>query len=319
MSKVLCVQAYDQLSSLVNKTAETVEVKLLQADSKEVQEQGYKPFVTYTTFYSVDEDAGVVHLVQLRHNDKQEGETLTPGRPAIGFRGDVLEQDVDSDKVDVGEDDVKSFTLTLAQVIQSGLNATERSIQELLGVDLKALLDADDLTKLPSAFMDASFNEERHAYELGFSVLVKLTGQQLAYLMHSVTEHQSPFKLVDVMSLKMDMIVEEMDLSATLGKICEELVEQHGMEEWSAKVLNYTTRIAIYEVLREVTYQDMLGVATNKKIAAAAAQQQAEEKIKADANLVASLVPEGQIPDEAQAASVEVQTAQPDHVADAQG
>ena len=81
-------------------------------------------------------------------------------------------------------------------------------------------------------------------------MLVKLTGQQLAYLMHSVTEHQSPFKLVDVMSLKMDMIVEEMDLSTTLGKICEELVEKHGMEEWSAKVLNYTTRIAIYEVLR---------------------------------------------------------------------
>ena len=273
MSKVLCIQAFDQLSSLVNKTAETVEAKLLEITSKEVQEQGFKPLVSYVTFYNLNEETGALNIFQVQHHNKQEGEETTPGGTSIGFRGDIHEEaDIVCEQTSIDEDGVKAFDLTLAGVIQTGLNATERSIKTVLGVDLKEALGVADLGGLPSAFMDATFNDDRHAYELGFSVLVKLDAEQFEKIRQEVSAREIPFKAFDAMTLKMDMVVEEMDLTVTLNRICQDLQEKHGMEEWSCKVLSYVTRIAIFEALRTVTYADMIQIVKFKKAAEQAAE-----------------------------------------------
>ena len=290
MSKVLCIQAFDQLSSLVNKTAETVEAKMLDITSKEVQEQGYKPLISYVTFYNVDAERGALNIFQVQHHNKQEGEETTPGGTSIGFRGDISEEsDIVCDQTSVDEEGTKSFDLTLAGTIQTGLNAVERSIKTVLGVDLKQVLGVVDLGGLPSAFMDATFNDERHAYELGFSVLVKLDAEQFEKIRQEVAAREIPFKAFDAMSVKLDLIVEEMDLTVTLGRICQDLQEKHGMEEWSCKVLSYATRIAIYEALRTVTYADMVQIVKFKKAAEEAAELTSENAEQASVAEVESV------------------------------
>lgn len=266
MKKALCVKNFDEISTLVSGNSEHVETHMVDRDICENPENGYLQLIPYVTFYSVNIEEGKLAILQYKRPDTTEGEERLAGKTSIGFGGHVdSDEDIVSEETITNEDGSTSYKMTLQNLIDTLGNAAKREVQEELEIDLTDYFDLAN-TKQESAFFSGNPAEEVNQVHLGFSTQVKITEEEYNKLKESYKFREEEIEQIDTLGIRLNNIIESMDISRVINHITQDLMEKHSLEDWSGKIFNYIAIKEINNILTEVTYEDLVDIIKAKKI-----------------------------------------------------
>lgn len=283
MKQALCVPSFDQLTQLIKKEIPTVEATLVDREVCEQEDSGLQQLIPYVTFYAVDADAGKLKFIQYQRPDQGEGEERLAGKTSVGFGGHIdQESEIVSAETIVKEDGTKAYPMTLSDLSQTAFNCALREIKEELNLDL-----TDDLglrlEDAETAFFIGDQSEEVNRVHTGFSMQFELSNEVFEKLRTTCVFSPDEIQKLDILGLRLDAIVEDMDITMTMRSILDNLTGNHGLEDWSAKIVNYVTRKVINQILSPVSYFDMVSVAKVRANALIAEQTRKAEAEAAQA------------------------------------
>ena len=282
MKRALCINSFDEISALVRGEAETIDSCFVAREICEDPNNKFLQVIPYVTFYTPNHAEGKIVFAQYKRA-AQGSEDRLLSKTSIGFGGHIDQlSDIKATSVHTAEDTTEHFVMSKQDLVDTCVTAAKRELLEELGVDVLGILGVD-LDFNESAFFMGDTRDPVNQVHLGLSFPVKLTAEQFAKLMEVVQINKDEIELMDKMTANIRHIVEEMDVSATNGKIMNQLVQQHGMEDWSVRVFDFIVRKEIFVILKDVNYDDLYRLAVAKQQAReaeaaqlAAQQQQAE-------------------------------------------
>lgn len=282
MKRALCINSFDEISALVRGEAETIDSCFVAREICEDPNNKFLQVIPYVTFYTPNHAEGKIVFAQYKRA-AQGSEDRLLSKTSIGFGGHIDQlSDIKATSAHTAEDTTEHFVMSKQDLVDTCVTAAKRELLEELGVDVLGILGVD-LDFNESAFFMGDTRDPVNQVHLGLSFPVKLTAEQFAKLMEVVQINKDEIELMDKMTANIRHIVEEMDVSATNGKIMNQLVQQHGMEDWSVRVFDFIVRKEIFVILKDVNYDDLYRLAVAKQQAReaeaaqlAAQQQQAE-------------------------------------------
>ena len=295
MKRALCVNSFEEISALVRGEAETIDSCFVAREICEDPNNKFLQVIPYVTFYTPNHAEGKIVFAQYKRA-AQGSEDRLLSKTSIGFGGHIDQlSDIKATSAHTAEDTTEHFVMSKQDLVDTCVTAAKRELLEELGVDVLGILGVD-LDFNESAFFMGDTRDPVNQVHLGLSFPVKLTAEQFAKLMEVVQINKDEIELMDKMTANIRHIVEEMDVSATNGKIMNQLVQQHGMEDWSVRVFDFIVRKEIFVILKDVNYDDLYRLAVAKQQAreAEAAQLAAQQQ---QAETVAPSVQEGEAVD----------------------
>lgn len=304
MKRALCINSFEEISALIRGEAETIDSCFVAREICEDPNNKFLQVIPYVTFYTPNHAEGKIVFVQYKRA-AQGSEDRLLSKTSIGFGGHIDQlTDITSTSAHTAEDTTEHFVMTKDDLVATCITAAKRELLEELGVDVLGTLGVE-LDFNESAFFMGDTRDPVNQVHLGLSFPVKLTEAQFVNLLAIVQINQAEIEVIDKMSANIRHIVEEMDVSATNGKIMQQLVQQHGMEDWSVRVFDFIVRKEIFVVLKDINYDDLYRLAVGKQQARDAEEAQ---RIASDAEAIhQALVPaETAAPAVVEAEAVEV-------------
>lgn len=277
MKRALCINSMEEIGALIRGEAETIDSCLVARDICEDPNNKFLQVVPYVVFYTPKHAEGKLLFAQYKRAAKG-GEDRLLSKISIGFGGHIDDADeIKCQSKNTAEDTTDHFVMTKQDLIDTCLTAAKRELVEELGCDILAAVGAD-LNFEEAAFFTGDQRDPVNQVHLGLGLPVRLTEEQFAKFFENAVISLDEIEVLDKMTANIRHIVEEMDVSATNGKIMNQLVQQHGFEDWSVRMFDYIVRKEIFVILRDVNYDDLYRVAVAKQQAreAEAAQQAAE-------------------------------------------
>jgi len=274
MKIALCVDNYEQLTKLVSKEVDTIEAKMVDREICEKVENGLQQLIPYVVFYTMDMDNGKLKFIQYLRPSKGEGEERLQGNTSIGFGGHIdQESDMVATETIINEGALNSYRMSLADIMETGIKAGLREVQEELGIDL--INDIGNVVnRTEIAFFRSDSPEDVHRVHAGIAIPVKLTEEQFMKLKETAKFRVEEIEKLDVLGINIDIIIEQMDITPVLNQVINELVGKYNLEVWSTMMFNYIARKELHEMLKEINYRDIVALVYGKQAAALASQQQ---------------------------------------------
>lgn len=282
--KALCVKSYSELQGLVAGQVTTVEAKFVEREVADLVENGLQQLVPYVVFYNMDVSAGKLKFIQyLRPGQTVEGtDERISGNTSIGFGHPIAESAViTATETATGENGETSYTVSLQDIITTGIDAGLQTVLAQTGVDVKAVLgDVLDLSQI--AFFTSDVPADEHKVRTGIAIPVHLTAEQFELLRTTMAPNAEVIEKLDMLGINVDRIVEEMDITPTINNVVNELVGKYNLEAWSTMMFNYIVRKELHAMMVNISYQDIVALVHAKRAALAqvaqetATQQQAE-------------------------------------------
>ena len=297
MKRALCVNSMEDIGALIRGEAETIDSCLVTRDICEDPNNKFLQIIPYVVFFTPRHAEGKLLFAHYKRAAKGTEERLQ-SKSSIGFGGhiDVLEE-IKCATSYVAEDTTTHFTMSKQDLIDTCLAAAKREVTEELGGDILAAIGTQ-LDFNEAAFFMGDQREPVNQVHVGLGLPVRLTNEQFDKFFTEAKITPEEIEALAPMTVNIRHVVEEMDVSATYAKIAQQLVQQHGFEDWSVRILDYIIRKEIFVILRNIGYDDLYRIAVAKDQAQQAeltAQQQMQESaetISADATAVAkALVP----------------------------
>lgn len=283
MKRALCINSFEEISALVRGEAETIDSCFVDREICEDPNNKFLQVIPYVTFYTANPAEGKLVFAQYKRA-AQGSEDRLLSKTSIGFGGHIDQlSDIKSTSAHTAEDTTEHFVMSKQDLVDTCITAAKRELLEELGVDVLGILGVE-LDFNESAFFMGDTRDPVNQVHLGLSFPVKLTAEQFAKFMEVVQINKEEIELVDKMTANIRHIVEEMDVSATNGKIMNQLVQQHGVEDWSVRVFDFIVRKEIFLILKDVNYDDLYKIAVAKQQAreAEVAQQAAQNQEQAE-------------------------------------
>lgn len=274
--KALTVKSYAELQQLVAGQVPTVEATLVDVAVANNVENGLQALNPYVVFYNMDVSAGKLKFIQFLRSAAPvaEGEERAPSPTAIGFGKNVeTESQIQSTETIIGEDGNKSFAMSLQNIMDTMVAVGLTDVFEMIGLDVKTVLgDVIDFSQL--AFFKSDVPMDELKVRVGIAIPVPLTAEQFELVRTSATLNPAFIEKLDTLGINIDRIVEEMDITPTIDNVIGELVGKYNLEAWSTMMFNYIVRKELHEMMKEISYQDIVALVNGKK---AALQQIAQE------------------------------------------
>ena len=297
MKRALCVNSMEDIGALIRGEAETIDSCLVTRDICEDPNNKFLQIIPYVVFYTQRHAEGKLLFAHYKRAAKGTEERLQ-SKSSIGFGGhiDVLEE-IKCVTSYVAEDTTTHFTMSRQDLIDTCLAAAKREVTEELGGDILAAIGTQ-LDFNEAAFFMGDQREPVNQVHVGLGLPVRLTNEQFDKFFAEAKITPEEIEALAPMTVNIRHVVEEMDVSATYAKIAQQLVQQHGFEDWSVRILDYIIRKEIFLILRNIGYDDLYRIAVAKdqaqqaELAAQQQMQESAETISADATAVAeALVP----------------------------
>ena len=297
MKRALCINSMEEISALIRGEAETIDSCLVDREICEDPNNKFLQIIPYVTFFTAMPAEGKLMFVQHKRAAKGNEDRLL-SKTSIGFGGHIdQEAEIKFQSTHTAEDTTIHYVMTKQDLVDTCLAAAKREVTEELGGDVLAAIGAD-LDFNESAFFTGDQRQPVNQVHLGLALPVKLSGEQFAKLLEIAKINPEEIEVIDKMTANIRHIVEEMDVSATNGKIMNQLVQQHNVEDWSVRVFDFIVRKEIFIILKDINYDDLYRLAVAKdqarqaELAAQQQMQQSSEVISADAAAVEqALVP----------------------------
>lgn len=264
MKRALCINSMEDISNLINGEAETIDSSLVSRDICEDPNNKFLQIIPYVTFYTSVPAEGKIKFIQYRRAATGGDERLL-SKTSIGFGGHIDQiSDIKASHVNEAEDGSVHYVMSKQDLIETMFTSGNRELVEELGVDILSTLGLE-LDFNETAFFLGDQAQEVNQVHLGLSIPVKLTEEQYNMFFDLVQINKEEIDLVDKMTLNIRHVVEEMDVTMTLNKIMRELSQKHNLEDWSCRVFDYISRKEIFIILKDVNYDDLYRLATEKK------------------------------------------------------
>lgn len=304
MKRALCINSFEEISALVRGESETIDSCFVAREICEDPNNQFLQVIPYVTFYTANHAEGKLTFVQYKRAATGNEDRLL-SKTSIGFGGHIDQlSDIKASSAHTAEDTTEHFVMSKQDLVDTCIIAAKRELLEELGCDVLGTLGVE-LNFDESAFFMGDARDPVNQVHLGLSFPVRLTEEQFVNLMAIVQINEAEIELIDKMTANIRHIVEEMDVSATNGKIMNQLVQQHGMEDWSVRVFDFIVRKEIFVILKDVNYDDLYRIAVAKQQAREAEEAQ---RLSADAEAIhQALVPAAPAVIEAEAVEVAAQ------------
>jgi len=263
----LCINSYEELTKLVNREVDTIEAKIVSRDICEKVENNLQQLIPYVVFYNIDIHAGKLKFIQYLRCSSGKGEQRLQGNTSIGFGGHIDQKpDIIAREIITNENELDSYKMSLSDIVETAIKAGLREVQEELSInllnDIGDVIDRDHIV-----FFQGDMNIEVNRVHTGIGIPVKLTEEQFNKLKNTCKFNEAEIEKLDVLSINIDLIVEQMDTTLVLNEISNELINKYNLEQWSTVMFNYITRKELNEMMKEISYSDIVALICNKKAA----------------------------------------------------
>ena len=290
--KALCIKSYAELQALVSGQAQTIEAKLVDTVTADNPENGLQQLMPYLVFYHMDMASGKLKFIQyLRPAPKAaEGEEQVPGVTSIGFGKAISDPEmiVSSDTI-TGVDGEVTYLLSLQNIMDMAISNGLNDVVSAIGIDLPTVLGPQFIDRTQIAFFnsDAPFPEMK--VRTGISLPVPVTAEQFELIRTTAVFKAEEIEKLDTLGINIDMIVEQMDVTPTITSVINELIMKYNLEPWSTMMFNYISRKELHEMLKDISYNDIVALVHAKRAALAQIAQNAieQQRLAAEAAAVA--------------------------------
>lgn len=300
--KALSVKSYSELQQLVAGQIPTVEAKLVDRAVADNVENGLRQLVPYVVFYNMDVPAGKLKFIQYLRAAAPvaEGEEPVASITSIGFGRPIeVPANIRSQETIIGEDGETSYAMTLQDIMDTVVTAGLTDVLELTGLDVKAVLgDVIDHKQLAFFVSDVPMDELK--VRTGIAIPVPVTAEQFELIRTSVTLNPVFIEKLDTLGINIDRIVEEMDITPTIDNVVNELVGKYNLEPWSTMMFNYIVRKELFEMMKEISYNDIVALVHAKRAALVqiAEQEALRQRVAAEAVAQTTQAPAADAPAE---------------------
>lgn len=264
MKRALCVNSMEDISNLIRGESETIDSSFVDRVICEDPNNKFLQVIPYVTFYTSKPAEGKIVFVQyLRAASGGDDRLLS--KTSIGFGGHIDQlSDIKSTHANTAEDGTEHFVMSKQDLVDSMFTAAKRELMEELGINVLDVLGVSmDFNE--TAFFLGDQSEEVNQVHIGLSIPIKLTEEQFAKFFEIVQVNKAEIDSIDKMTLNVKSVIEEMDVTNTLGKIMRELKHKHNLEDWSTRVFDYISRKEIFIILKNVTYEDLYKISVEKE------------------------------------------------------
>ena len=264
MSKALVIRSYDELSSLIHKSAETVVVRVRVEPETEEEKamDGQLAILTSLTLHHFDKETGVLELLQVQVKDLDEnGEETNGGRTHCSFGGDLDSSDVLVEGNVVDENGDVSYELTLDQFLASIPSQAVKVAEQHLGVKLDLNISPENVVVFQTGKDPAGIAK------LVVSSLIGITAEQMKSLSDCQTFDEEVINKIGAAGVNVGEILVSFNLEKTIDQVCVSLAEQHGMDPLSVTNARLIIQSSINEVLAPITYKNLIDAVTLSRVA----------------------------------------------------
>jgi len=256
----LCLEKIEDLNNLVTGKEETIILSLQDREVCEKPENGFIQIIPYVSIYAVKKEEGKIELLHyIRASDGDEERLQS--KVSVGFGGhiDQLDEIEPFAEVSFSDDEtgVQKFTVNkegLKKIIQE---CAKRELIEELGVDVFTKYEIE-ISDNDIVFFMGDQNSDVNKVHIAAGILIELNTDELTSLLDNDIKTSEEIETIDKLNCNIDLIVPELDYSATMSNILKSLAENSSMEDWSLKMFDFITRKTISSIFYGLTYETML-------------------------------------------------------------
>lgn len=251
MSKNLVIGSYDEISSLIHKSADTIVVRsrVEPATEEEKTVDGQLNLLSCMTLHHFDKESGVLKVVQLQLTEPdEEGNETNQGRVFCSFGGQLDTDDCLVEGVVPDEEGNVSYTFTLEQFLQAVTAKSKQAAESVLGVTL-------DLTVTPDNTV--VFQTGRTATQdpnLVISALIPVGPEVLELCANSTNVDKQVVNSVSIAEISVGDILMSFNLESVTEMFTRALVEERGVDPLSANNLRLCVNAALNSIMTELDY-----------------------------------------------------------------
>lgn len=263
--QALCVSSMQDIQDLVAGKVDKITTRLYDRDFCEDPTNNLLQVIPYFILYSVDEDNGRIHFLQYKRAAKGGDDRLL-SKTSIGFGGHIDQNDELTYSDIEKKDGVNFYSMTLNNLLDTCASSTKRELTEELGVDILGEYKLDILGGNCFFFM-GNQELEVNKVHVGLCVPVETDTETYNAILEQTNKTFNKDEIEDIgdLSVKLDMIVEEMNTTVSMNNLIKELFENNNFEDWSCSCLYYIIPATLNNILGNVTFQDLLSLARQKK------------------------------------------------------
>lgn len=271
--QALCIRDIEDINKATNNPEFKIDTMFVDRDICEKPENGYLQIIPYVTFFNFDLEKGYIKFVQYKRASTITEERLS-AKTSIGFGGHIdSEDDLAADDVaieDLVADDVviengtTIYKLTINQILKTSVNAAKREIAEELGNDILIKLNLGDALQ-NFIFFRSTSDSEVNKVHLGLSIPIELTNEQFDLLLKEAIIDPNEIESINYLGVNLNLVLEEFDISNVLKNIASQLSSYHNLEDWSCEVFYIISYDILSNLIKDITYEQLLSVIKNKK------------------------------------------------------
>ena len=253
MSKALVVGSYDEISSLIHKTAEkvTIRPRVEPQTEEEKQLDGQLTIVSSLTLHHFDEETGNLEVLQVQVKALDENGEETNGGGTYGsFGGELdtsdfnLESPEDSETDLVVDLDLDEFTTVIPSF-------AVKAAEKVLGVKLDLSISPEDVVIFQTG------KDENGIAKLVVSALAPVTAEKMEELKTLESFDKETINRVGAAGISVGGILTSFNLENVIQETTQVLMQQHGIDPLSANNIRLVIYNAINRVMPGITYQHL--------------------------------------------------------------
>ena len=264
--QALCIISYSDLQKVTTGEIEVIDTKFYDRTICEDPVNELLQLIPYVLFYSIDEDNGRIHFLQYKRAS-QGGDERLLSKTSIGFGGHIdSEEDLTYKEVTIG-DNGNTYYMTQDDLISTCIKTATREIIEEMGRDVLNEYSIN-IKKDSCFFFTGDREQDVNKVHIGLGIPVNIDMDTFNKILQDCkdTINKEEIEMIDDLSVRLDMIVEDMNLNYSLNLLLNELVQNSNLEDWSAICIAYIIPRILNNMFGHIKYQDILALAKSKTV-----------------------------------------------------
>lgn len=291
MAKVLTIPASNELTQLIEKKLERINVTALDEEAINHDGVEYLKLVPFISVYAFDRDEGKLKILHYRQPDTvtmDEDDADVPGVLSLVFSGDI---DVESGNGvycsdhDTDEDGNTEYVMSLEDILNTAILYGDLGFEKMTGTTLGLSstsklgwkLDTDTLTPEEKSAATKLFDKqdliERSGFisdgsnpdVLGIGIHIEVTPSELASLLESIEANPEYISEIELLVINVDTLILRGDITEDLRNLCDNIKQSAGITNASGIILDFLIKESIHSITSNLKYSDLVLAANFNK------------------------------------------------------
>ena len=286
MSKVLTVKNFKAVQDLINNQTTSLETTFVDRSLVTGEEDAPVEIVPVVTLYSVTPDNTKLQVIQYVYpavvENQTEDDKPTPGGSRVtflestSFDNRVFIADTAVASIEDGDSGFETgYMFKQEDLNTTALNYAKRAVDSQLGINLDDLENGKYQIQVIYFMGNQDLQENRG--RAGVGVLIKLDNVTFHEMTKSFDTNPENILEVGVLGLNLDALVEGMNVTPAIRETVSKLMNEHGLDAWGCQLVDYICHTTINDILKNITYGDLVQLSNAKAATEAIKAHEAEQ------------------------------------------